>query len=308
MFVHILAVLAPIFGLILTGFLCRRFQLIGPTAASELNRFVVWLCLPALIFESTATARLEDIWHPGFIWVTIIATLGVFAATVIWKLCSGRGLASASIDGLGAGYANTGYVGIPLCLLVLGDEGLEPALIASLIVVCLLFALAVVLIEVGLQTEKRLSPAIRKVALALAKNPLVVTPIIGGLWNVLDIGLNQPAITFLDMLGGATTPCALVSLGAFLAAKHTGSANGAYGLVALKLVVHPLITWVLAYHVFHLPEFWAKAAVLLAALPTGTGPYMLAELYQREPAVVSRTILFSTVGSLVSLSVLLAWL
>jgi hypothetical protein len=46
-------------------------------------------------------------------------------------------------------------------------------------------------------------------------------------------------------------------------------------------------------------------AVLLAALPTGTGPYMLAEFYGREARITSQTILLSTLGSLVSLSLLL---
>lgn len=302
----ILSVLTPVFGLILVGYGCRKLNRIGPNAASELNRFVVWLCLPAMIFEATATAIPEEIWQPGFIWVTTLATMAIFVATVIWKLKTNRGLANASIDGLGASYANTGYVGIPLCLLVLGDDGLEPALIASIIVVCVVFAIAVMLIEIGLQEGSTPIQAARKVLLALFKNPLVVSPIIGIGWNMTGLGINETAATFLKLVGDAMVPCALVSLGAFLAGKYEGSSGGAWPLIAIKLVVHPLLTWWLAYEIFELPEFWAKAAVLLAALPTGTGPYMLAELYQREPAVVSKTILYSTVGSIVTLSIWLA--
>jgi predicted permease len=46
----VVGVVLPIFGLILAGYLCRRTGRLGETAASELNRFVVWLCLPALLF------------------------------------------------------------------------------------------------------------------------------------------------------------------------------------------------------------------------------------------------------------------
>lgn len=46
----VLNVLLPIFGLILVGFICRRTNRLGPTAASEMNRFVVWLGLPALLW------------------------------------------------------------------------------------------------------------------------------------------------------------------------------------------------------------------------------------------------------------------
>ena len=52
----VLNVLLPIFALILVGYLCRRTNRLGPTAASEINRMVVWLCLPALLFTATARA------------------------------------------------------------------------------------------------------------------------------------------------------------------------------------------------------------------------------------------------------------
>lgn len=295
-------VLLPIFGLILAGYVCRRTSCIGETAAAELNKFVVWLCLPALLFRATATADWAEIWHPRFAAVCVLASMGVFVATLAVRWRSPRHLVDASIDGLSAAYANTGYIGIPLCVLVLGTDGLVPALIATLIVVCVLFAIAVICVEVGLQAEKTLHHAIGKVLFALAKNTLVVAPIVGGFWAVGGMALPQPADEFLHLLGAATTPCALVSLGAFLAARPARRGQGAFTLTALKLIVHPLITWVLAVWVFDLPPLWANAALLLAALPTGTGPYMLAEFYEREASVVSGTILYSTLGSLATLT------
>lgn len=302
-------VVLPIFALILLGFLGRRTGRLGETAASELNLFVVWLCLPALLFQATAKATLQQIWHPGFVAVVTLGTMGVFAATLLYRLRAPRHLVDASIDGLGAAYANTGYIGIPLCLLVFGHDGLEAALIASLIVVCVLFAVAVVCIEVGLQAEKTLHHAVGKVALALLRNPLVVSPLLGVLWAAGGTPVPEPLGKLLQLLGDATTPCALVSLGAFLAQKQAGEGRrAAAGLVSIKLLVHPLITWWLAFHVFKLPQPWAEAALLLSALPTGTGPYMLAELYRREASVVSHTILLSTLGSLATLSAMLFWM
>jgi malonate transporter and related proteins len=304
---YVLSTLLPIFGLILIGFIGRRSRRLGDHAASELNRFVVWFCLPALLIRVTATSTLEQIWHPQFILAFSLSTLLVFAGTVIYQLKRRRQLADACIDGLGAAYANTGYVGIPLCLFVLGEAGLEPALIASLIVVCVLFSIAIVGIEAGLQSEGSTLTVIRKVLLALLKNPLVVSPVIGVGWNISGMGMAEPVLKFLNLLGDATTPCALVSLGAFLALRQPLSTEGTAGLVLIKLIVHPLLTWILAVPVFHLPALWANAAVLLSALPTGTGPYMLAEYYGRGGAGVSRTVLLSTVGSLLTLSVYLYW-
>jgi predicted permease len=298
-------VILPIFALILAGYLCRRLGILGPNAASEINRMVVWLCLPALLFKATATAVWEQIWQPQFILVYSIATLLVFVATLLWRFRHTGNLADASIQGLSASYANTGYMGIPLCLLVLGEAGLQPALVVTLIVVCVLFALAVVCIEVALQGEKNLLRAVVKVLLALAKNPLVVSPLLGGLWAAGGQTLAVPVEQFLTLLASATAPSALISLGLFLAHKQVGRGEGSVSLVLIKLIVHPLITWVLAFHVFSLPPLWASAALLMSALPTGTGPFMLAEFYRREATVVSHTILFSTLGSLLSLSLCL---
>lgn len=304
----VIHVVLPIFALILLGFLGRRTGRLGAGAASELNLFVVWMCLPALLFRATAEASAQQIWHPGFVLVTTLATVSVFMATLLLRLRSSRHLVDASIDGLSASYANTGYIGIPLCLLLFGHTGLEAALIASLIVVCVLFGIAVVCIEVGLQAEKKLSHAVGKVVVALLKNPLVVSPLLGAIWGASGAPVPEPMAKLLQLLGDATTPCALVSLGAFLAQKQEGAGAGAPVLVSIKLFVQPLITWWLAFHVFVLPPLWAKAALLLSALPTGTGPYMLAELYRREASVVSSTILVSTLGSLATLSLMLFWL
>ena len=63
----IVNVVLPIFGLILAGYVCRRSGRLGETASNELSRFVVWLALPALLFNVTATASWEQLWQPGFI-------------------------------------------------------------------------------------------------------------------------------------------------------------------------------------------------------------------------------------------------
>lgn len=305
----IFVVVLPIFALILLGYLCRKTGRLGGHAASEINRMVVWLCLPALLFKVTATTPWSELWQPGFILSFGTGTLLVYACTLLWRLYSGVSLASASVDGLSAGYANTGYIGIPLCLLVFGQAGLQPALISSLIVVCVLFDIAVMLIEIGQQQEKNLLRATCVVIAALTKNPLVISPAAGALWAGTGLGLNQAAVHFLDMLAAATTPCALISLGLFLAQKQVPSShNSPWPLVLLKLIGQPLITAFLAFKVFALAPLWAYSAVLLSALPTGTGPFMLAEYYGREAGVISKTILLSTLGSLLTLPLLLYWM
>ncbi|KGK85531.1 MAG: AEC family transporter [Pseudomonas sp.] len=302
-------VVLPVFALILLGFVCRRSGRMGPTGASELNRFVVWLGLPALLFSVVATSTWTQLWQPGFIAAFTVGCLGVFAFTLGYRLLQKQPLVDASLDALGASYANTGYVGIPLCMLVLGDEALQPAMVASIVVVCVLFAIALACVETGLHAGQGVLRTLGKVSWALVRNPLVVAPMLGALWAASGAQLPVPLATLLKLLGAAAAPCALVSLGLFLAQPQpAGPVRGVWPLVGLKLLVQPLITWYLAFQVFALPTLWAYSALLLSALPTGTGPYMLAEFYGREGSRVSRVVLLSTLGSLISLSLILVLL
>ncbi|MFA5958508.1 AEC family transporter [Hyphomicrobium sp.] len=304
-----LLIVLPIFALVLAGWLARRIGVLGPNATTELNRFVVYLALPALLFDITSHAHWADLWQPGFIAVFGIATALIFAATVVIRARGTRHLADAAIDGLGAGYANTAYIGFPITLAVLGHQAMAPTTIASIITVCVLFGIAIILIEIGLQSEARALHLAMKAGRSLVRNPLLVAPVLGALFPITGFDVPAAAEPFLKMLGGAASPCALVALGLFLAAKTeagAGTTATTAMLVGLKLVVHPIIAWVLACMVFDLTPELTRTAVLLAALPTGTGPFMLAEFYGREAAVTSRVILVSTVISVLTVSAYLA--
>jgi len=298
----IIDVVLPIFGLILIGYICRRTNRLGPTASFELSRFVVWLALPALLFKVTATATWEQIWQPGFVASLMLAWTLLFAATVVWRVRQQRAIVDACIDGLNTTYANTGFMGIPLCVLVFGEKGLVPAVIGTLIVACVLFGIGIILVEISRQEEKHPLRAAAKVGKALAGNPLIISPVLGGFWALGGIPLPAALNQFLSLLGMAASPCALVSLGLLLAQRQQGRCEGTAKLVLAKLLLHPLITAFFAFYVFDLPKFWADSALLLSVLPTGTGPFMLASFYERDAALSSRVILFTTLGSIVTIS------
>jgi predicted permease len=300
-------ILIPIFALILAGFVCRRRGILGPTACSELNRFVVWLALPALLFQIMAHASWQQLYQPGFVAAFGLACAAVFVLALVWRVCAGRHLADASVEAIAASYANTAYIGFPLTLMVFGNASLAPTTVATLLVVSVLFAIAVALIELGLQNERAPHKATLKVLRAMSRNPLIVAPAAGALYAASGLAVPGGVDAFLKLLGAAASPCALVCLGLFLAEKRprADGSRESLALVVAKLLVQPALTWWLAARVFAMPAPLVNMAVLLAALPTGTGPFMLAEFYRREAYVTARTILLSTLGSLVSLTVLL---
>lgn len=302
----ILGIVMPVFALIFAGWLVRRIGMMGPNATGELNRFVVYLALPALLFDIVAGSSWQQLWQPHFVAVFMLSTAAVFLLTVLLHGWRSGFDADGPVLGLAAGYSNTGYLRFPLLLAALGPSSNTLTLISTIITACVLFGSAIVLIEVRLHVGSHPLQVMAKVAKSLAKNPLIVAPVIAAFFPVTGLEVPHPVQVFLKLLGAAALPCALVGLGLFLAqerSKHERRIGGeAAALVALKLVVHPALAWVLATTAFSLAAPARHAAVLLAMLPTGTGPFMLAEFYGREAGVTARTILVSTILSIATIS------
>ncbi len=309
MFTAIIDAAFPVFALILTGWVCAKKGLFGKASTDALNRFVIYLALPALLFRSMARVPLNELAQPGF---AMGYALGVFLTCIGYVWISRKNKLESTdriIHSLSAGYANAGFMGIPLCLIVFGEEGLVPSVIGTLMTVSVLFGVCVILIEVLRAKDGSLLPAIIKVFKAILRNPLLIGPVLGVLFSASGLHMPHSIDRYIELLGAAAVPCALVAIGLFLAQNPVESHNPAVlQIVVLKLVFHPLITLVLCFWVFDMPRLWAYVAILTAALPVGTGPFMLAQMYQRDGAVSARTILLTTVCSVLTLSILIAWI
>lgn len=298
----------PVFALILTGWLAARWSVLGPAATDALNRYVAYLSLPALLFRAMAQADLGQM-----SWQFVLSVAGGIAITfgvTCWiSRRHGIALTDLSIQGLAASYANAGYMGIPLCLALLGPDSLPPAIICTLLTACVLFGVAIALIELDQHRDHSLGATLLKVARALIRNPLLIAPMLGLAWAlsglVLPVGIDH----YVELLGASASPCALVTIGLFLAQTERGGDHRVVSkLVAAKLLLHPAATAVFVFLIFPIPPLWAWSAVLMSALPIGTGPFMLAKLYARDAHASSRAILVSTVLSVVTVSLLVAWI
>ena len=303
---YVFNVVLPVFALILIGYVCGRAGKLGENASIELNRFVVWLALPAQLFNFAASSGWQTLWQPGFITAFFLSCLIVFVLVLVATYWKSKDLAAASFNGLSASYSNTGYMGIPLCALALGQDGLAPAIISTFIVF-VMFALATVFIEVGILSNKKHHEIVLSVVKSLCTNPLLIAPVAGLLWSSTDLVLYDPLAQVIAFLAAAATPCALVSIGLFLIQKEKSASQQAWGISIAKLIIQPLVAWLIAGPILGLSDLWVSAVVILAALPTGTGPFMLAQYYNADGRIISRVVLLTTVGSLLTLSLFLWW-
>jgi predicted permease len=307
-------VILPVFGLILLGWTAGRARVLGSESSEALNRFVYYFALPALLFLGMARVPLAHALQLPF-FACVLGAIALAYALAAWisRSALGGDAAQVSVSGLAAVFANTGYMGIPLFLTMFGPDGTLPAVIATIVNSAVVIGGAMMIIEWHRHRGRALGDVARAVALALLWNPLVVAPLAGLAFGASGLSLAKPLATLGDLLAGAAGPCALFALGLFLATRSTEFRPGArpgsdvVALVAVKLVVHPLVTWAFAAMI-GLDAFWTASAVILAALPTGALVFVVATQYGVLVERTSTVILVSTVLSVIPLSLAISYL
>ena len=306
----------PVFALILAGWAAGRGGILGLTASEALNKFVYWFALPALLFGAMARTPLDEIIRLDFIAAFLISTLSVMAlAGVLGMAIHRTSPAEATMQGMNAGFSNTGYMGIPLFAAAFGAPGVAAASLATVLVSTVIISVVVLILELlgvpaaGRPARRSDSRAGRMAGAlaALAVNPLVLAPLLGLAWSMSGWPVPAPLGRFVDLLGAAAGPCALFAIGLFLAGQRLRANLAEVGWISvIKLIAHPVIIWLLVTFVFTMEPFWQMAAIMLAALPTGALTFVVAQRYQVYVERSSGVIFVSTIISVVTLSVLLA--
>ena len=306
----ILNVAFPVFAVMGCGYLAGRLGLMGEGSSEALNRYVFYVALPPVFVLAMARAPLETIFN----WPFIAAYCGGIALTVVVAVFGARlmfrrkGIAGA-FDGYIAAYSNSGYMGIPLFLAAFGQEAVLPVIVASFINSSLFIAVGAATVTLGTARGGGIGGRVIELARALALNPLVMAPVLGGTFAALDADIPMPMVTLFELLGASAGPSALFAIGLFLVGKRLGGQRAEIAwLSAAKLVLHPALTYVLVAWVFEMNPFWAASAVFVAAMPAGSALFVLAQQSGVDVARMSATILVTTVLSIATLSALLVWL
>jgi hypothetical protein len=197
-------------------------------------------------------------------------------------------------------------LGIPLVVTAYGPDAALPLFVLIACHSLILLPPTTIIIEGARGAQQ----SIGKLMWTLLRG-VASTPIIWGLTAGLMFAISGAAIpdaidSIAGGIGAAAAPCALFALGASLTRYRLGgNLREPLVVVAFKTLVHPLLVWLLATQVFHIPQLWVVVAVTLAALPAGVTPYLFAQRYQVVQASTASTVFLSTLFSVLSLSVLL---
>lgn len=300
---QLLVIILPTFGLIGLGWLAGQLKLLGDRAGDGLSDYVFLIAVPSLIFRtlSTSGAPADSAWGYWISYFGGVAVVWIVAMVLALRLF-GRDRKEAAIHGFSAGQSNTVLVGVPLILNVYGDEGAVPLFLLLAIHLPIMMSAAATLIETAGAEGKGWSIALR-LGRTIVTHPIIIALVAGLLAQRFDFRATGAAKELIDQLAATASPCALVAMG--LALKRFGFVSDLKAVAtisALKLVAHPFLVWLLAFHVLPVPPVWAGVAVLFAAMPCGINAYLIAARYRTAEATASAAVAVSTALSVLTVS------
>ena len=297
----------PFFALIGLGYGAVRSGFVRDDEINTLTRFVFYFALPAMLFRFAAGLELEQVLDWTFIGAYLAATFCVYILVTAVAFARRLSVQEAAVEAQCGVVGNVGFLGIPMLAVILGDASVAPIIIT---VSCdlIVFGSLITILITGSRDGRLSFGIIGTVVRGILANPMIVSIVLGLAWSAASLPLPTPAVDFLSILGAMATPGALFAIGGSLASKSAERFIVPLWLSFSKLILHPTAVAVSMLWVFPVADFPAKVAIAAAALPVAGNVYILAQHYKVAPARVSASILISTAISVVSVSVIIAWL
>lgn len=306
---EVLSLSFPFFGLIFLGFVVGRIIRSPESGLAWLNIFIIYLGLPALFFQLLSETPIKQLENYGFILSTTFSTYSAFTLAFCVGILRTRGeIAQATIQGLVGGYANNGYLGPGLALTALGAASTVPVALIFCFDNILFFVMTPILMAVSGSEAGGLLRMARTILRRIFTHPFILATIAGIAAAATEFRPPVFIDTFLTMLRGAAAPCALFAMGVTVALRpfpERSVVTELSVLLAIKLVVHPLIVFVVLGWVGGIDPLWLSTAVLMAALPPATNVFVLATQYQVYVQRASSAVLVGTGLSVVTVTAIL---
>ncbi len=307
----VLLVTFPFFALVLCGYLAARRGVLPQPAIPGLNAFVLFFALPCMLYRFGASTPIGQLLDPAVAGVYLLCALAMVAGTVALTRRGRIGWNDASFGALVAAFPNTGFMGVPLLIALLGKEAAGPTIVTIAVDMLVTSSLCIALSRLDGAGTHGVGVALRNALKGMVANPMPWSIALGALASALSFKLPGPVDRTVAMLADAASPVALFTIGAVLARsqmnQHEQVPTREYVPVALaKLLVHPVLVWAVGTAAIAagvpLTPFALTVLVLVAALPSASNVSLLAERFGANNGRVARIILVSTALAFLSFS------
>ena len=294
-----LAVVAPIFFLVLIGFLLYKLRLIDDGFIATAAKLVFTITLPALVFLSIAKMDFASQFDGELLVFFTIVTL---LSTGVIGLLAKRYIHQPDELGVfiqGAFRGNYGIVGLAVAVNLYGPEGLAQAALLLAMVIPLYNLLAILALTLPFQNQQ---PSFAVVAKQVVKNPLIIAVVLALPFSYWQWQIPSLAAKTGQYFADLTLPLALLTIGATLNPRRFGRhAKLALWATVIKLLLLPIALTGLAWAW----GFENQQLVMLFVLfgcPTAAASFVMAKAMQGNAELAANIILLTTLGSALTLS------
>ena len=317
---NILFVTFPFFALVLAGYLAARRRILPLEAIPGLNGFVLFFALPCMLYRFGSTTPIAQLLDVTAASVYLLCALIMVGFAIAWTMSHRVRWNDASLGALVAAFPNSGFMGVPLLVALLGPAAAGPVILTILVDMVITSSLCVALSRLdGAEGHGRAAmiDAGKKALRGVFANPMPWAILLGAVASYMQFRLPAPVEKTAWLLADAASPVALFTIGAVLARSHIQAGQpmsiGDYLPVALmKLLLHPLLILVLGAAVrqmgLPLDPFALTVMVLVAALPSASNVSLLAERLGADNGRIARIILVTTVAAFFTFSAVVSLL
>ncbi len=308
---HILQLIAPIFGLIAIGFVAAKSRYLADGGARFVSELGYKVAMPALLFRamlSVGELPVSPVWLVATYGAAVLSAWLLAVLTARWVLR--RPAKDAPSIAMGVCFSNGVMLGFPIILAAFGPESATPMAFLATCETLFLWLLGTTHMSIASKGVRGLSlRALGRVVADVATNPLLIAMALGLACRFGGVMLPDLGMKVIARVAQAAVPVSLLGLGMSLAGYAIkGQAPTIGAILLLKMVIYPLIAFVLATQVFALPALWAATLVIYVSMPVGANAFLFAARYDKAVASVSASVAISTALAVVTASLMLAGL
>jgi predicted permease len=311
----ILLVTFPFFALVLCGYVAARRRMLPLDAIGGLNSFVLFFALPCMLYRFGSTTPLAQLLNLPLFLTYLGCQLVMVAFAIAVTLNARVGWNDAAFGALVAAFPNTGFMGVPLLVALLGAQAAGPTIVTITVDMLITTSVCIALSRLDGADSHGAAVALRQALKGVLTNPMPWSIVLGGVASALSFELWTPLHKTMTLLADAASPVALFTIGAVLARSQMLAGQGAHAppalsdyvpVALLKLLLHPVLVLLLMSMAVHqgvaIDRFSLTVVVLVAALPSASNVSLLAERFEADTGRIARIILVSTAAAFLTFS------
>lgn len=271
----------PLMVIIIIGNVLRVRGFYSKEDLAALTKTLYWVILPALLFSTSYESGKELFRQPNlFIAANVCFVLTIAFAWAVSHFFVHKGdRGKIAVSALSAIRANNIYLGFPIIMLAMGEEGLRQASVCMAVTILSFQLISMVAGELAMSGRLG-AKNFFSIFVRVLKNPMIVSCVAGGLFSVLGIPVPAFAKESMRLLSGAATAVALLSIGGTLDFSSVRKVLRTIRAAGFDCVVRLLISPMLMWHclmIWPVSRELTQVTVMLCSMPAAVNVFILAK-------------------------------